>query len=103
MIVAAEDDREIREDLVELRAVRPRGEGRLLGALELRCRNELHGPRDLLDVPRALDPAPDVALASHRLAPVRRRCPARWAEQRSRGLRGRRGTPSGAACPAGRA
>src|SRR5207247_203938 len=29
--------------------------------------DELHGPRDLLDVPRALDPPPDVALTGHAL------------------------------------
>ena len=56
---------QVGEDLVELLAVRPRGERRVLGALELRRSHELHRPGDLLDVPDGTDAAPDLALAGH--------------------------------------
>ena len=65
VVLAAEDRREVGQDLVELLAVRPRRERRVLGALELRRGDELHRPRDLLDVLHGADAAPDVTLASH--------------------------------------
>ena len=61
MVLAAEDRRHVREDLVDLLAVRPRRERRVLGAPQLRRSHELHRPRDLLDVLRRRDPPPDVA------------------------------------------
>ena len=66
MVLAAEHAGEVGEDLVELLGVRPRGERRLLGALELRRGHELHRPGDLLDVLRRLDSPTNIALASHR-------------------------------------
>ena len=65
VVLAAQDGGEVGEDLVELLAVRPRGERRVLGALQLRRGHELHRPGDLLDVPDGADPPPDIALASH--------------------------------------
>ena len=65
VILAAEDGGEVGEDLVDLLAVGPRRERRVLGALQLRRRNELHRPRDLLDVPDGADPAPDISLGCH--------------------------------------
>jgi hypothetical protein len=65
MVLGTEHGGEIRKHLVDLLAVRPRREGRVLGAPELRGRNKLHRPRDLLDVANRADPAPDVALTGH--------------------------------------
>ena len=73
VVLAAEDRREVGQDLIELLAVGPRRERRVLGALELRRGHELHRPRDLLDVLHGADPAPDVALASHRCSLRRHR------------------------------
>ena len=73
MLVAAEDRREVGQDLVDLLAVRPRGERRVLGALQLGRGHELHRPGDLLDVlgPTSPDPRwPDVALARHAGSPL---------------------------------
>ena len=50
VVLAAEHGREVGEDLVDLLAVRPRRERRVLGALQLRRRHELHRAGDLLDV-----------------------------------------------------
>ena len=52
VVVAAEDRGQVGEDLVDLLAVGPRREGRVLGALQLGRGHELHRPRDLLDVLR---------------------------------------------------
>ena len=65
VLVAAEDDGEVGEDLVELLAVRPGMERRVLGALQLRRGDELHRPRDLLDVADRGYSPPDLALAGH--------------------------------------
>jgi len=48
VILAAEDGREVGQDLVDLLRVRPRREHRLLGPAQLRGRDELHRPGDLL-------------------------------------------------------
>ena len=69
VVLAAEDRRDVREDLVDLLAVRAGREGRVLGAPELRRRHELHGARDLLDVLGRVDPPPDIPLASHGTSP----------------------------------
>ena len=60
VVLAAEHGGEVGEDLVELLAVRPRRERRVLGALQLRRGHELHRPRDLLDVADGADAAPDI-------------------------------------------
>src|SRR5207249_3728384 len=65
VVVTGEDRGQVGQDLVELLAVWPGREGRILGALQFRRRHELHGARDLLDVLDGSDPAPDIALASH--------------------------------------
>jgi hypothetical protein len=68
MLLRAEDRGEVGEDLVDLFAVGPRVERRLLRAAELRGGNELHRPRDLANVPDRAYAAPDVSLTSQRLA-----------------------------------
>jgi hypothetical protein len=65
-----EDGREVGEDLVDLLAVGAAGERGVLGALELRRGDELHRPRDLLDVLDGADAPPDVALARHAASPA---------------------------------
>jgi hypothetical protein len=65
MGLRVEDRGEVGDDLVDLLAVRAGGERRVLGALELRRGDELHRPRDLLDVLDGADAPPDVALAGH--------------------------------------
>ena len=65
VLLAAEDGREVRDDLLELVRVGAGGERGVLGALELRCSDELHRAGDLLDVLDGADPSPDVALAGH--------------------------------------
>jgi len=62
MLVAAEHGRKVSQDLVEELRVRARGQSRLLGAPQLRRRNELHRPGDLPDIPRRCDASPDVSL-----------------------------------------
>jgi hypothetical protein len=47
--------------------VRPGGERRVLGTLQLRGGHELHRPRDLLDVADAADAAADIPLARHQM------------------------------------
>ena len=63
VVLAAEHRREIGQHLVDHVAVRPRRQRRVLGALQLRRGDELHRPRDLLDVADGADPPPDVALS----------------------------------------
>src|SRR6185295_11442313 len=65
MILAAEHGGDVGEDLVDLLAVRPRCERRLLRAPQLRGRDELHRPRDLLDVLRRGDATTNIARTSH--------------------------------------
>ena len=65
MVLGVQHRGGVREDLVELLAVRPRLERRVLGALELGGRHELHRARDLLDVADRSDASPDLALTGH--------------------------------------
>ncbi len=67
MLIGGQHGRQIGEDLVQLLAVGPRLEGRVLGSLQLRCRHELHRTGDLLDVLDRADAASDLALAGHEL------------------------------------
>src|SRR3954447_2972917 len=50
MLVSAEHGREIGQDLVDLVRIRPRLKRRVLRSLQFRGSDELHRPRDLLDV-----------------------------------------------------
>ncbi len=68
MVIAAEHAGQVGEDLVDLLGVGPRGQGRVLGTLQLGRGHELHRPGDLLDVPDVADAAPDIALTGHVLA-----------------------------------
>ena len=62
VVLAVEDGRQVREDLVELVRVRPRRQRRVLRALELGRGHELERPRDLLDVADGGDPLADLRL-----------------------------------------
>src|SRR5439155_26117982 len=62
---------EIVQDRAQTLLVWPRREDRLLRPTHARRGDRLHRLRDLLDVPDAPDPAPDLALARHRLRPRR--------------------------------
>ena len=66
MVFAAEHGGEVGQDLVDHVAVRTSRQRRVLGTLQLRGSNELHRPRDLLDVPDGADPPPDITLGRHR-------------------------------------
>ena len=73
MVLAAEHRGEVGQDLVELLAVGPRRQRRVLGALQLRRRHELHRAGDLLDVLDRADAAPDIPLARPRVCATRAR------------------------------
>ena len=69
--------------------VGPSGQGRLLGAAQLRGSHELHRPGDLPDVPRRGDAPADVSLARHAaLPPPSQECAAELVGRRFEG-RGR--------------
>ena len=70
VLLVVDDGGHVREDLVELVAVRPRRQGGVLRALQLRGSHELHGAGDLLDVADRSDAAPDLALAGHGWVPT---------------------------------
>ena len=52
MLLRGQHGRDVREHLIQLVPVGARLEGRILGALQLRCSHELHRAGDLLDVLR---------------------------------------------------
>ena len=70
MILAGQHRSQVGQHLVDALAVRARSERRVLGALELRGRDELERAGDLLDVLDRADPPPDLPLANHGRPPV---------------------------------
>ena len=67
VLLRVEHRGDVSEHLVELVAVRARGQRGLLGAPELGRSHELHGAGDLLDVAYRSDAASDLALTGHEL------------------------------------